>query len=415
MISTLLLSCSLELDYQVITCQVLQFSDDLFNEPEVVLSCLGIALNLVLALKGIDYRKLNIRISNYPPIRINSLNPTLVGRFVAICGTVLQVGNVRQFVTQMRFECTKCKSTQLKHMKDARYKLPASCTSRNCESRSFTPDRESEDTISFDMQRIKIQEDYNEFEDITMIKGSIYCELYDDLVTTVMPGDIVNVTGILSGVNLEQKQGKMINSIYVLKLKVVHIESMDRSSLEHDLTVSEEDKKMFSEIARMDDLFNVLIKSMCPLVFGQGLVKAGLLLALFGGNGAAQSKREVGNNLQILIVGDPGIGKTQLLTAVNNLAPRGIYVSGASTTKADLTASLNHETGSDYSIKAGALVLADRGCCLIDEFDKFQDQSCLLESMELQRVSIAKNGVVCSLPSRTSIIAASNPASGHYK
>lgn len=115
-------------------------------------------------------------------------------------------------------------------------------------------------------------------------------------------------------------------------------------------------------------------------------------------------------------MGDPGLGKSQMLQAAANLAPRGVYVCGNTTSTAGLTVSLSKETGSgDFALEAGALVLADQGCCCIDEFDKMGSQhNALLEAMEQQCVSLAKAGVVCSLPARTSILAAANPTGGHY-
>jgi len=117
----------------------------------------------------------------------------------------------------------------------------------------------------------------------------------------------------------------------------------------------------------------------------------------------------------ILVVGDPGLGKSQMLHAVVSVAPRGVAVTGNTSTAGGLTVTLTREAGSDFALDAGALVLADQGCCCIDEFDKMAGQhAALLEAMEQQQISVAKAGVVCTLPARTSIIAAANPVGGHY-
>jgi DNA helicase MCM8 len=117
-----------------------------------------------------------------------------------------------------------------------------------------------------------------------------------------------------------------------------------------------------------------------------------------------------------MIVGDPGLGKSQMLRACNNVAPLGVYVCANTTSSAGLTVSLTREAGTgELALEAGALVLADEGCCCIDEFDKIEDPHSLLEAMEQQSVSIAKAGVIANLPARASILSAANPKLGHYE
>uniref|UniRef100_A0A671V2L0 DNA helicase MCM8 n=1 Tax=Sparus aurata TaxID=8175 RepID=A0A671V2L0_SPAAU len=160
------------------------------------------------------------------------------------------------------------------------------------------------------------------------------------------------------------------------------------------------------------------VDSLCPVIYGHLLVKAALALALFGGRQKHTDKNSVPvrGDPHILIVGDPGLGKSQMLQAVCNVAPRGIYVCGNSTSTTGLTVSLSRDSGTgDYALEAGALVLADQGVCCIDEFDKLgNQQQALLEAMEQQTVSLAKAGIVSSLPARASVLAAANPIGGHY-
>ncbi|KAJ3230198.1 DNA replication licensing factor mcm8, partial [Chytriomyces hyalinus] len=187
-----------------------------------------------------------------------------------------------------------------------------------------------------------------------------------------------------------------------------------------------------------DELFPLLVNSLCPAIFGHEIVKAGLLLALFGGRRRSnQESKEIDirSNPHVLVVGnyliqhpfenrhthkickkgDPGLGKSQMLSAVVKAAPRGVYVCGNTTTTSGLTVTLckDGESG-DSALEAGALVLGDRGVCCIDEFDKLTEHQALLEAMEQQSISIAKAGMVCTLPARTSVIAAANPVGGHY-
>jgi DNA helicase MCM8 len=155
-----------------------------------------------------------------------------------------------------------------------------------------------------------------------------------------------------------------------------------------------------------------------------GSVKAGLLLSLFGGapkeriGGASTTTAgtvAIRRDVHCLVVGDPGLGKSQMLKAMCNIAPRGVYVCGNTTTTAGLTVTVVREASGDFALEAGALVLGDRGVCCIDEFDKMgADHGALLEAMEQQSVSVAKAGLLCNLSARTTVIAAANPVGGHY-
>lgn len=162
-------------------------------------------------------------------------------------------------------------------------------------------------------------------------------------------------------------------------------------------------------------IFYSLIKSFCPTIFGHELVKAGLLLGMVGG-----SERNIHHEAafretsHVLLLGDPGIGKSQLLKFAVQILHHSVYVSGPSMSASGLTVAVNKEKGSEQALEAGALIQADNGVCAIDEFDKASDQSALLEVMEQQTISIAKAGIICQLKCRTGIIASANPTQGCY-
>lgn len=172
-----------------------------------------------------------------------------------------------------------------------------------------------------------------------------------------------------------------------------------------------QERELIQGIAGRKTTFKLLVDSLCPDIFGHEIIKAGLLLALFRG----RENPMVRSNPHVLVVGDPGLGKSQMLSAVAAVAPRSVFVGANTSTAAGLTATLHQEGGpGEYALEAGALVLADQGCCCIDEFDKLTEHRVLLDVMEQQVVNVAKAGVVCSLPARTSILAAANPVGGHY-
>jgi len=180
--------------------------------------------------------------------------------------------------------------------------------------------------------------------------------------------------------------------------------------------LTERDYAMIHTVATEFD-FSFLVYSLCPLILGHESVKVGLLLGLAGGTTTQGSRNSVPirGDVHVLVVGDPGLGKSQMLKAAAAVSPRGVYVCGNTATKSGLTVTMSKDQSGEYSLEAGALVLADRGVCCIDEFDKMScEHDALLEAMEQQSISIAKAGIVCTLSARSSILAAANPIGGHY-
>ncbi|KYQ93477.1 MCM family protein [Tieghemostelium lacteum] len=404
-----------------------EFDRCLKNEPEIVLDCIGVCMYEII------YRKLNqskhlrkkikIRLFNFEPILpLRKLRSNLIGKYVSIKGTVIRVGNVKPMVMEMQFTCSKCREAIHKYFPEGKVQLPTECVKKGCTSRVFEPNRSTATTC--DWQKIKLQEEIDQRES-SGAPRTVDCELTDDLIELVVPGDVVTLSGVVKVLKSEERGQQQNRTVYLMYIDVNSVESNKKGSTGKLDTVTYSLKDMYGikEIAEDPNVFQLIVNSICPAIYGHHMVKAGLTLALFGGtpkNNSAHSESKNRVNIRsdphVLIVGDPGLGKSQMLKAVQALTPRGVMVCGGLSTIAGLTVTLLKEPGSgDFALEAGALVLSDQGCCFIDEFDKMSNEHpALLEAMEQQSVSIAKAGIVCNLPARTSVIAAANPVGGHY-
>ena len=233
--------------------------------------------------------------------------------------------------------------------------------------------------------------------------------LEDDLVDKLNPGDKVRITGTLKTFR-EERSGKFKNYIYVN-----HIEALEQEF--EELHLSEEDEEEILELSKDPHIYEKIIKSTAPSIKGYRDVKEAIALQLFGGaSKQLEDETKLRGDIHILIVGDPGIGKSQILKYVSRLAPRSIYTSGKGTTGAGLTAAAVRDELGGWSLEAGALVLGDQGNVCVDELDKMrsEDRSALHEALEQQTVSIAKAGIMATLNSRCSVLAAANPKFGRF-
>ncbi|KAG0233290.1 DNA replication licensing factor mcm8 [Actinomortierella wolfii] len=307
------------------------------------------------------------------------------------------------------------------HLIDGKFCYPTSCPTPGCRARQFTPQRGvGYDTETVDWQSIRIQEKLPDDKlDAGRVPRTIECEVTRELVDRVVPGDVVEVTGIVKAIQSDDAAQEDEDDAHS------DDDSIDdhRDRLEggkDSIQLTKKDLYAIEEVHNEPQLFKLLVNSFCPTIYGHELVKAGILFALFGGrrrqSNSSSSRTTIRSDPHVLIVGDPGLGKSQMLSAAVKVAPRGVYVCGSSgISTSGLTVTLVRGSGSDFALEAGALALGDQGCCCIDEFDKMStDHNALLEAMEQQTISIAKAGILCSLRARTSVIAAANPVGGHY-
>ncbi|KAI8437461.1 hypothetical protein MSG28_011784 [Choristoneura fumiferana] len=183
-------------------------------------------------------------------------------------------------------------------------------------------------------------------------------------------------------------------------------------------SLTDEDVANIVKLSKDPRIGERIVQSMAPSIYGHDYIKRGLALALFGGEAKNPGeKHKLRGDINVLICGDPGTAKSQFLKYTEKIAPRAVFTTGQGASAVGLTAYVRkNPTTRDWTLEAGALVLADRGVCLIDEFDKMndQDRTSIHEAMEQQSISISKAGIVTSLHARCSVIAAANPIGGRY-
>jgi DNA helicase MCM8 len=397
-----------------------------------------------------------------PLTPLREIRSNAIGNFVSIQGTVVRTTAVRPLVQSMIFLCSRCHEEQVVQFAEGMYEPPAKCSNSRCRSKHFEPDPHS--AVAVDWQRVKVQELEVDLADPGRIPRSIEVELAGDLVMAAVPGDVVMVAGVVKSINTEVAAGRGSRGarnlflLYIDGLSVAAEKAAIGSGAGGSNSFSQRDLRAVAKIASQPNMLALLTASLCPSIFGHEMVKVGLLMGLFGGTddsggkavldtatmvdaatamkalltdsrqpssaaGAAaptaiKSRATLGirADAHVLVVGDPGLGKSQMLRAAAAVAPRGVYVSGNTASTTGLTVSIGRDPVSgEYGLEAGALVLADSGVCCIDEFDKMKaDHASLLECMEQQRISVAKAGVVCSLSARATVLAAANPVGGHY-
>ena len=379
-------------------------ADLLITKPEEVIAASQKAIkNIDPLMKDAN---LNIRFENLTNnIPLSDLLSEYIGNFVSADGIVRKTDEIRPRIETGKFECRGCmKITEVEQTSGNRINEPSLCP--ECGGRSFRLLQEESKYI--DTQSARMQEPLENLSGGTEPKQMLMV-LENDLVDKLNPGDKVRITGTLKTFR-EERSGKFKNYIYVN-----HIEPLEQEF--EELELSEEDEEKILELSRDPHIHDKIINSTAPSIKGHRDVKEAIALQLFGGTvQQLEDGTRLRGDLHILIVGDPGIGKSQILKYVSKLAPRSVYTSGKGTSGAGLTAAAVRDELGGWSLEAGALVLGDQGNVCVDELDKMrsEDRSALHEALEQQTVSIAKAGIMATLNTRCSVLAAANPKFGTF-
>lgn len=404
---------SIILDFSELSKFDVDLAEQLLNEPVEVIQNAEIA---ILQMELPVPLPIKVRFRNLPEsqkIEIRDIRSIQLDSMMVIEGIVRQSSDVRPQVVSAKFECPSCGNLISILQLDQQFKEPSRCS---CGRRGRFKLISKE---LVDAQRIVIEEAPETLEGGEQAKRlSVF--LKDDLVEPRMekkttPGSKVRVIGIIKEIPILLRTGAPSTRFDII-MEANYIEPIQEAFEEID--ISEDDVAEIKKLSKDPNLFRILVNSIAPSIYGYTEIKTALILQLFGGTRRIMSdKIKRRGDIHILLVGDPGAGKSQLLQFISQIAPKGRFVSGKGASGAGLTASVvKDEFLKGWALEAGAMVLSNNGICAIDELDKMapEDRSALHEALEQQTITISKANIQATLRAETTVLAAANPKLGRF-
>lgn len=367
--------------------------------------------------------------SDAHPTNLRALKSEFVSRLVKIPGIIVNASGISAKATKMTIQCRSCNNIipnlAVRPGLEG-YILPRVCTTDQagrpkCPQDPYfiMPDK----CKCVDFQVLKLQELPDGIPQGEIPRHiQLYCDRY--LCEKVVPGNRVSVLGIFSIKKVgrptrQEGKEKAITGVRAPYMRVIGIQAnRDGVGLSASTTISAEEEELFRRMAASPNIYQRLASSIAPSIFGCEDIKKAIACLMLGG-----SRKRLPDGLtrrgdiNVLLLGDPGTAKSQLLKFVERIAPVGVYTSGKGSSAAGLTASVMRDPASrNFVLEGGAMVLADGGVVCIDEFDKMreEDRVAIHEAMEQQTISIAKAGITTTLNSRCSVLAAANSIFGRW-
>ncbi|KAI9007723.1 putative DNA replication licensing factor Mcm7 [Hyaloraphidium curvatum] len=352
------------------------------------------------------------------PVAVREVKAAQLGHLVTVKGIITRSSNVRPLLAVATYSCDKCGSEVFQEILKSQVTPLTVCPSEDCK-RNGTKGALHMQTRASKFKRfqeIKLQELTDQVP-VGHIPRTMTVYLYDSLTRKCNPGDIVEISGVFLPTpytgGFAARAATLLTDTF---LEGTYVYQMKKSYAQ--LVLTDEVRNRLIQLQNDPALYDNLARSISPNIYGHEDVKKALLLMLVGGvSKDTGDGMKIRGELNICLMGDPGVAKSQLLKYISRVAPRGVYTTGKGSSGVGLTAAVTKDPiTNEMILEAGSLVLADNGIACIDEFDKMDenDRTAIHEVMEQQTISISKAGITTSLNARTSILAAANPAYGRY-
>lgn len=387
--------------------------------PRQMLKLLDEAAMDTVRLMFPDYHQIHeaihVRITHLPiSDSIRDLRQLHMDCLVKVSGVVTRRSSVFPQLKVCKFNCLTCGyvlgpfSVTNEETKMAGVPCP-SCQSKGPYQLN------TEQTVYCNYQKLTLQESPGSVPPGRLPRHKEVILLFD-LIDIARPGEEIEVIGVYHtnfDANLNIQSGF---PVFSTQIEANHVQKTQELLSSRMLT--EDDRNEIRSLAKDPQIQQKIIQSIAPSIFGHEDIKTSIALCMFGGvQKDVNGKHRIRGDINVLLLGDPGTAKSQFLKYVEKTAPRAVYTTGQGASAVGLTASVHKDTITrEWTLEGGALVLADRGVCIIDEFDKMNDgdRTSIHEAMEQQSISISKAGIITSLQARCSVVAAANPIKGRY-
>lgn len=409
---------TLEVSYEHLSTSKAILAYFLANAPAEMLKLFDeVAMDVVL-LHYPDYERIHaeihVRIFDLPVhYTLRQLRQSHLNCLVRVSGVVTRRSGVFPQLKYVKFDCTKCGVTLGPFQQESNVEVKVSYC-QSCQSRGpFTLN--SEKTVYRNYQKLTLQESPGTVPAGRLPRHREVILLWD-LIDKAKPGEEIEVTGIYRNSYDAQLNNRNGFPVFATILEANNIiKSHDQLA---GFRMTDEDEHEIRRLSKDPHIVDKIINSIAPSIYGHTDIKTAVALSLFGGVAKVTTGgHRVRGDINVLLLGDPGTAKSQVLKYVEKTAHRAVFATGQGASAVGLTASVRRDPlTSEWTLEGGALVLADKGTCLIDEFDKMndQDRTSIHEAMEQQTISISKAGIVTTLQARCGIIAAANPIGGRY-